>query len=97
MCCRDDVGRAIVGSLYDPNVEATLEKVARLAGQYERAVIAVVGHTDASMKGKGVRFEAVDMEGYDPETSIVRMGTFRGAWFRDSEGNLIAVGEGVNE
>jgi catechol 2,3-dioxygenase-like lactoylglutathione lyase family enzyme len=49
------------------------------------------------LKERGVRFEAVDMEGYDPETSIVRMGTFRGAWFRDSEGNLIAVGEGVNE
>ena len=43
----------IANTLYDPSVEATLEKVARLAGQYERAVIAVVGHTDSSMKGKG--------------------------------------------
>ena len=49
------------------------------------------------LKERGVRFEAVDMEGYDPDTSIVQMGTFRGAWFRDPEGNLIAVGEGVNE
>ncbi len=45
------------------------------------------------LKERGVRFETVDMEGYDPDTSIVRMGTFRGAWFRDPEGNLIAVGE----
>ncbi len=33
----DDVGNAIANTLYDPTVEATLEKVARLAGQYERA------------------------------------------------------------
>ena len=31
----------------------------RLAGQYERAIIAVVGHTDATMRGRGVRFEDV--------------------------------------
>lgn len=49
------------------------------------------------LKERGVRFEAVDMEGYDPDTSIVQMGTFRGAWFRDPEGNLLAVGEEVNE
>lgn len=39
----------------------------------------------------GVRFEAVEMEGYDPETSIVSMDGFRGAWFRDPEGNLLAI------
>jgi len=55
----DESGRAIANTLYDPTVEATLEQVARLAGQYERAIIAVVGHTDASMQGRGVRFEDV--------------------------------------
>jgi len=48
----DDIGRPISGSLYDPNVEATLEKVARLVGAYERATVAIVGHTDSSMKDK---------------------------------------------
>jgi NitT/TauT family transport system substrate-binding protein len=48
----DDIGRPIAGTLYDPNVEATLEKVARLVGAYERAMVAIVGHTDSSMKGK---------------------------------------------
>ncbi|RCK81088.1 MAG: Urea carboxylase-related ABC transporter, periplasmic substrate-binding protein [Candidatus Ozemobacter sibiricus] len=48
----DDLGRPIPNTLYDPNVEATLEKVARLVGAYERAVVAIVGHTDSSMKGK---------------------------------------------
>ena len=51
----DDVGNAIANTLYDPSVTGTLEKVARLAGQYERAVVAVVGHTDSSMKGKAPR------------------------------------------
>jgi len=56
----DDTGVPVRNTLYDPTVEATLEKVARLAGQYERAVVAVVGHTDSSMRGRGVRFEDVE-------------------------------------
>jgi len=48
----DELGNAQKSTLYDPNVDATLEKVARLAGQYDRAVIAIVGHADSSMKGK---------------------------------------------
>jgi NitT/TauT family transport system substrate-binding protein len=49
---RDDVGTVIPGKLYDPNVEATLEQVARLSGQFARAVILIEGHTDSSMKGR---------------------------------------------
>ncbi len=55
----NESNQPIANTLYDPTVTATLEKVGRLAGQYERAVIAVVGHTDASMKGRGVQFESV--------------------------------------
>src|SRR5512135_79180 len=55
----DENGKAVANTLYDPSVAATLEKVARLVGQYERAVVAVVGHTDSSMKGKGTRYEDV--------------------------------------
>ena len=55
----DEAGKAVANTLYDPSVAATLEKVARLVGQYERAVVAVVGHADSSMKGKGTRFEDV--------------------------------------
>ena len=49
---RDQYGTAIPGKLYDPNVDATLEAVGRLAGQFGRCVILIEGHTDASMKGK---------------------------------------------
>ncbi len=55
----DDLGNPVPGTLYDPTVDATIDKVGRLAGQYERAVIAVLGHTDASMKGRGVPYEEV--------------------------------------
>ena len=48
----DDFGNPVKNTLYDPSTDATLEKVGRLAGQYERAVIAIVGHTDNSMKGR---------------------------------------------
>jgi len=49
---RDDVEKPVPGKLYDPNVDATLEQVARLSGQFARAVILIQGHTDSSMKGK---------------------------------------------
>jgi NitT/TauT family transport system substrate-binding protein len=49
---RDEAGSAIPGKLYDPNVGATLEQVARLSGQFARAVILIEGHTDSSMKGR---------------------------------------------
>ncbi|MCW8130339.1 MAG: ABC transporter substrate-binding protein [Planctomycetota bacterium] len=49
---RDQFGNPVNGKLYDPNVAATLEEVARLSGQFARAVILIQGHTDSSMKGK---------------------------------------------
>jgi flagellar motor protein MotB len=57
-------------TLYDPTVDATLERVGRLVGQYERAVVAVVGHTDASMKGRGVRFEDVRQLSMERATAV---------------------------
>ncbi|TMA59813.1 MAG: OmpA family protein [Deltaproteobacteria bacterium] len=57
----DEFGSAQQNTLYDPHVDATLEKVARLGGQYDRAVIAVVGHTDSSMKGKVSEKEVKDL------------------------------------
>ena len=66
----DDLGKPLKGTLYDPSVEGTLEKVGRLAGQYERAVIAIVGHTDSSMRGRGVRDEDVRELSLDRANSV---------------------------
>jgi len=49
---KDAVGNDVSGKLYDPNVDATLEQVARLSGQFARAVILIEGHADSSMKGR---------------------------------------------
>jgi NitT/TauT family transport system substrate-binding protein len=37
--------------LYDPNVDYTVEEIAKLAGQFGAARIQISGHTDASMRG----------------------------------------------
>jgi NitT/TauT family transport system substrate-binding protein len=66
----DEMGNIVPNTYYDPTVEATLEKVARLSGQYERAVIAVVGHTDSSMKNKGVRYEDVKQLSLDRANAV---------------------------
>ena len=38
--------------LYDPNVDFTVEEIAKLAGQFGAARIQISGHTDASMRGQ---------------------------------------------
>lgn len=43
------------------------------------------------LKERGVRFEAYDVPGFDPRTSIATNGPSRSAWFRDTEGNLIGL------
>jgi NitT/TauT family transport system substrate-binding protein len=49
---RDPLGNVLAGKLYDPNVDPTMEQVARLSGQFARAVILIQGHTDSSMRGR---------------------------------------------
>ena len=49
--------------------------------------------TVADMKARGVTFEEYDLPEFKTENSIASMGPLRGAWFKDSEGNLIGVVE----
>ncbi|MEI7838088.1 MAG: phosphate ABC transporter substrate-binding/OmpA family protein, partial [Planctomycetota bacterium] len=49
---RDEQGNPVAGKLYDPHAASTLEEVARLSGQFARAVILIEGHADSSMKGR---------------------------------------------
>lgn len=48
----DEYKRPIPDTMYDPNVNKILQDVATLAGQFDKCVIKIVGHTDASMKGQ---------------------------------------------
>jgi catechol 2,3-dioxygenase-like lactoylglutathione lyase family enzyme len=47
----------------------------------------------AELKSKGVTFETFEMEGIEWDGDVATMGGYRGAWFKDSEGNTLAIGE----
>ena len=51
--------------------------------------------TVSELKKSGVKFEEYDFPGLKTKDGIAEMGNGKGAWFKDSEGNLIAIGEGV--
>lgn len=45
----------------------------------------------AELKKRGVKFEDYDMPGMKSENGIFTGGGARAAWFKDSEGNILAV------
>ena len=45
----------------------------------------------AELKARGVTFEEYDMPGFKTENSIVAIPGGKGGWFKDTEGNLLAV------
>jgi NitT/TauT family transport system substrate-binding protein len=61
-----------VEELYDPNVNAVVEEVGKLAGQFGAARIIVQGHTDASMKGRV------------PESDVIELSTNRANAVKES-------------
>lgn len=51
--------------------------------------------TVKELRGNGVVFEEYDMPGFKSVDGIVQLGTEKGAWFKDSEGNLVAIAENL--
>ena len=54
----------------------------------------IVADADAEVRDleqRGVQFEEYDFPGFDKATSIAQIGEDRGAWFKDSEGNLLGI------
>jgi catechol 2,3-dioxygenase-like lactoylglutathione lyase family enzyme len=43
------------------------------------------------LKEQGVVFETFEMEGIEWDGEIASMGGYEGAWFKDSEGNTLAI------
>ncbi len=43
------------------------------------------------MKGRGVSFDTFEMEGVEWNGEIAVMGEHKAAWFKDSEGNILAI------
>ena len=47
----------------------------------------------ADLRRRGVVFEDYDFPGLKTEGGIGALGAYRGAWFKDSEGNILALGQ----
>ena len=47
----------------------------------------------AELKARGVKFEEYDMPGMTMKNSIMTAGGAKTAWFKDSEGNILAVSQ----
>ncbi|MFF0560027.1 VOC family protein [Streptomyces sp. NPDC004266] len=76
-----------------------------IIGLYETPYGGQAGHTLASWKvddldgemkelrSRGVTFEEYDLPGIKTVDGVVESDTMRGAWFKDSEGNILCVME----
>ncbi len=53
-----------------------------------------LGAIVASLKRAGVRFEHYDFPGAQRDGDVHVFGDFRGAWFKDPEGNILHVNNG---
>ena len=71
-----------------PRAEAT-KAVHTVAGFYVTDVRAEV----AELRAKGVVFEDIDTPGLKTEDGIAQLGSFTAAWFKDSEGNILGIGD----
>ena len=47
----------------------------------------------ATLRENGVVFEEYDLPGFKTVDGIAEIAGVKGAWFKDSEGNLLAIGE----
>jgi catechol 2,3-dioxygenase-like lactoylglutathione lyase family enzyme len=47
------------------------------------------------LKSRGVKFEEYDLPGLKTKDGVADFGGIKGAWFKDPEGNLIAIGQEV--
>ena len=45
----------------------------------------------AALKARGVEFEDYDMPGEKSPSGVVTAGGAKAAWFKDSEGNILAI------
>jgi predicted enzyme related to lactoylglutathione lyase len=51
----------------------------------------------AELKARGVKFEEYDMLGQTMTNSILTAGGAKTAWFKDTEGNILAVSQRIQE
>jgi catechol 2,3-dioxygenase-like lactoylglutathione lyase family enzyme len=49
--------------------------------------------TVQELRGRGVVFEEYDLPGFKTVNGIAEIAGEKGAWFKDTEGNLLAIGQ----
>ena len=47
------------------------------------------------LRSRGVVFEEYDFPGLKTENGIAKLGEYSGAWFKDSEGNILAISDDI--
>ena len=55
-----------------------------------------LGSDMKELRQHGVKFEEYDMPGLKTENGMATMGPYHGAWFKDSEGNILGIGDEPN-
>jgi predicted enzyme related to lactoylglutathione lyase len=80
-----EFGAGTAGFLY-PTENAGTSKASQAFWQVED-----VEREVAELKARGVKFEEYDMPGMKMKDSILTAGGAKAAWFKDSEGNIMAV------
>jgi catechol 2,3-dioxygenase-like lactoylglutathione lyase family enzyme len=91
----DPVSEDIAGAWYDSGGVEFLLFSTPYAGTAQNTVMewtvddamAVVDH----LKSRGVVFDTFEMEGVTWEGDVATMGGHKSAWFKDSEGNILAI------
>jgi predicted enzyme related to lactoylglutathione lyase len=73
-----------------PTPNAGTSKASQLFWQVDDAEKEV-----AALKARGVTFEDYDMPGTKSPSGVVDMNGTKGAWFKDSEGNILAIIQGA--
>jgi catechol 2,3-dioxygenase-like lactoylglutathione lyase family enzyme len=48
----------------------------------------------AELRSRGIEFEDYDMPGLKTENGVATFGNLRAAWFKDPDGNILAIDEG---
>jgi hypothetical protein len=87
-------GRVALAAVDAVNQLVIYPAEARSSGEFTQAVLQVtdVRAVVEEMRGRGVRFEEYDSRETQTENGIARTSDGReGAWFKDSEGNLVGV------
>jgi predicted enzyme related to lactoylglutathione lyase len=80
-----EFGKGTAGFLY-PTDNAGTSKASQAFWQ-----VADIEREVAELKKRGVEFEEYDMPDMKPKNSIYSGGGAKAAWFKDSEGNIMAI------